>query len=95
MIYTSLPQDEKSDGSEVGEAEEISQPIIQTMSLVQRRIIIAAVCFTLLMSLLANGYFLYQHYMVPWELADRLPSKFGTSHLSCKAVAVTVIRFYG
>ena len=91
----SLPQDEKRDGSGIGEAEEILQPKIQRTFPVQRRIIIRIMCITLLVSLVANGYFLYQHYIVPWELADRLPSKFGTFHLTCKALAITVIRFYG
>ena len=91
----SLPQDEKPDGSRIGEAEETLQPKIQITFPVQRRIIIGTICITLLLSLSANGYFLYQRYIVPWELADRLPSKFGTFHLTCKALAITVIRFHG
>ena len=84
----SLPQDEKPDGSGIGEAEETLHPNIQ-----RTFPIIGTLCITLLVSFAANGYFLYQHYVVPWELADQLPSKFGTFHLRCKALAITVVQF--
>ena len=89
----SLLQDEKPDGSGIGEAEETLQPNVERPFPVQRRIILGILCITLLVSLAANGCFLYQHYVVPWELADRLPSRFGKFHLRCKALAVTVVRF--
>ena len=84
----SIPEDEKPDGSGFGEAEETLQPNIQ-----RTFPIIGILCITLLVSFAANGYLLYQQYIVPWELADRLPSKFGTVHLRCKALAITVVQF--
>ena len=39
--------------------------------------VIKVLCIALLISYTANMFFAYQRYIVPWQLAEKLPSKFG------------------
>ena len=76
--YLPLPQDEKVGGHELENAKKTSRSI-NPRSLPLTGIL----CFVLLGSLAVNAFFLHQIYAVPWKLADRLPSKFGTSSMKC------------
>lgn len=78
IIYKSLSQRETDDGSGIEAAEEVGQIERQPSSTIhQRAILIKTLCIILLGSFTANIFFVYQQYFVPWDLADRLPSKFG------------------
>jgi hypothetical protein len=77
IFYKSLSQRESYDGSSIEVAQEVYQLKRQLNSTMQQRTILMTLCITLLGSFTANIFFVYQQYFVPWELADRLPSKFG------------------
>jgi hypothetical protein len=77
ISYKSLSQRETYDGSGIEGAEEAGQIERQPSSTMQQRAILKMLCIILLGSFTANIFFVYQQYFVPWDLADRLPSKFG------------------
>ena len=77
VFYRSLSQRESYDGSSIEGAQEVYRLKRQLSSAIQQRAILVTLCITLLGSFTANIFFVYQRYFVPWELAGRLPSKFG------------------
>ena len=74
QLYSSLPHYEDL---ETDQEEKRSQSKAQRAPFRGHRPIRGLFNITLLISLIANAFFLHQQYVMPWELADGLPSKFG------------------
>ena len=77
IFYQSVSQRTSSEGFDIENPEKTWQLQPQHRSLIWQKAVSWILYMIVLISLATNAFFAYERYIVPWELAVKLPTKFG------------------